>query len=212
MSIRVFKTTFSGLQTVMLLVVVLVTVTLLIRAMDPVPNVFVAGTPAVADEVNLNFQQIVAQHNAEIEALETQIDDNEARITTLEGTQVVFEQSALSFVIDLEFQSVLAIAIDAPSAGTVHIIGNASFNIGASACNAALLGIAAEPTGPPLNFTARVDTCDFDLGSTLAATTQFVTGVPQGLQTFYLVARRQIDTGGIIEVSRMQMTVTFIPE
>lgn len=125
---------------------------------------------------------------------------------------VRFIEDGDSVQLTTSWQTVVQVGIDAPASGTVHVIGNASFNIGPDAGSPALLGIALTQNGAPANIAARVDYFDADQGATLAATTQYVGPVNAGSHTFFLVAEKLLNTGGTISVSRSQFTVTFIPD
>lgn len=125
---------------------------------------------------------------------------------------VEFNESDFSVSLTTSWQTVIDVDINVPANGRVHIIANASFNIGSDAGNPALMGISAVPNGTPENIVARVDHFDPDTGATLTATTQYVDDVGPGMHTFYLVAERPINTGGSLSISRPQISVTYYPE
>ena len=126
--------------------------------------------------------------------------------------QIQFSEADVSVQLSTSWQTVLQVTINVPGSGKVHVIANASVNVGADSGNPALLGLALTPNGTPTHIVARVTYSDPDLGATLAATTQYVDSVASGTHTYYLVAKRLIDTGGGISVSRPQISATFFPD
>jgi hypothetical protein len=141
------------------------------------------------------------------------ISDLRGRLVTREGQRMAFAEADTNRTLTTSWQSVLQVTIEIPSTGKVHIIGNASFELGD--CNPAQFGISPEPIGFPSHITSRVEHCgNLDFASAnIAATTQYITAVTPGRRTFHLVARRMLNTGGgTITLVLPQMSVTFLPD
>lgn len=150
---------------------------------------------------------------ADLPAVDGRVSKIEEKAATAKGQRVVFAEAETSLILTKSWQSILPISITVPSSGTIHVHANASIRLGAGACNPALLGIASGDDDPPQHIVARVEHCDPDTGANIPATAQLVVErVPAGTYTLHLVGMRVLDSGGTIEVSRPQMSVTFLPD
>lgn len=124
---------------------------------------------------------------------------------------VEFAEADIDVTLTTSWQTVLQVTINAPSNGSVHVIGNATMLVGGNICG---IGIATSTNSSPANLAMAVNHGDTDdFSALIPATTQWVTSVGPGAHTYYLVAFRSINNDGVTSQAKdPQVSLTFFPD
>lgn len=172
-----------------------------------VPNTFTAGTPAVASEVNANF-----------DAVETEVDDNDARISDLEagatGADIDLEPGAtLINAGDTTVTEVAAVSLTVPGAGYVLVTHSGHVTMFGEP-NTIDLGIGDSNTS--LDTSVRIGELDAGpntLRTSRAYSTSILYPVPSaGTYTFYGLAQKNlIFDNAAINVIPQSLTAIHVP-
>lgn len=170
-----------------------------------IPNTFTSGTTARASEVNANFS-----------AIETAVDDNDARITqnTAAIPGIATANVTSSSTLPSSNTNVLSVTITAPDSGFVFVSASGMIQVS----NHTTAGFSSVYVGVS-NISATLSASDYTrlyLSSTVSNgsyeipyAAHSVYPVSQGVNTFYLVAREDGSTGtGVVYFNRL--TAMFI--